>query len=43
MLLQSDEQRAEALLHQAKQTNKSRWEHYQELAAEPHHNGAEPE
>ncbi|HEU5099303.1 MAG TPA: pyruvate:ferredoxin (flavodoxin) oxidoreductase [Roseiflexaceae bacterium] len=39
MLLQSDEERAEALLKQAKQVNKSRWEHYQELAAEPHHNG----
>jgi pyruvate-ferredoxin/flavodoxin oxidoreductase len=42
MLLQSDEQRAEDLLQQAKQTNKSRWEHYQELAAEPPHNGTGP-
>jgi pyruvate-ferredoxin/flavodoxin oxidoreductase len=40
MLRQADEERAETLLQQAKQTIKSRWEHYQELAAEPHHNGA---
>jgi pyruvate-ferredoxin/flavodoxin oxidoreductase len=39
MLQQSDEERAEALLKQAKQAIKSRWEHYQELAAEPHHDG----
>ena len=39
MLLQSDEARAETLLQQAKQGVKERYEHYQELAAEPHHNG----
>jgi pyruvate-ferredoxin/flavodoxin oxidoreductase len=39
MLLQSDEQRSEELINQAKQNNKARWEHYQELASEPHHNG----
>jgi pyruvate-ferredoxin/flavodoxin oxidoreductase len=39
MLLQSDEQRAEELLAEAKKAVKTRWEHYQELAAEPHQNG----
>ncbi len=39
MLLQSDEHRSEELIRQAKQGVKERWEHYQELAAEPHHNG----
>jgi pyruvate-ferredoxin/flavodoxin oxidoreductase len=39
MLLQSDEPRAEELLKQAKEHNKRRWEHYIELASEPHHNG----
>ncbi len=39
MLLQSDEQRSEALIKQAKQNIKERWEHYRELASEPHHNG----
>jgi pyruvate-ferredoxin/flavodoxin oxidoreductase len=39
MLLQSDEARAETLLQQAKQGVQERYEHYQELAAEPHHNG----
>jgi len=39
MLLQSDEQRSEGLIKQAKQNIKERWEHYQELASEPHHNG----
>ena len=39
MLLQSDEHRAEELLTEAKKGVKARWEHYQDLAAEPHHNG----
>ncbi len=39
MLLQSDEQRSEELIRQAKQGIKARWEHYQELAAEPRANG----
>jgi pyruvate-ferredoxin/flavodoxin oxidoreductase len=39
MLLQSDEARSEELITRAKQANKERWEHYQELAAEPRHNG----
>jgi pyruvate-ferredoxin/flavodoxin oxidoreductase len=41
MLLQSDEQRAEELLAEAKRAVKSRWEHYRELASEPvpSHNG----
>ncbi len=39
MLLQSDEARSEALIQRAKQGVKERYEHYQELAAEPHHDG----
>jgi pyruvate-ferredoxin/flavodoxin oxidoreductase len=39
MLLQSDEQRSEKLIDQAKKNIKQRWEHYQELASEPRHNG----
>ena len=39
MLLQSDEHRAEDLLAEAKKAVKARWDHYQELASEPHHNG----
>jgi hypothetical protein len=39
MLLQSDAARAEALLAEAKQGVKARWEQYQELAAEPPHDG----
>ena len=39
MLLQSDEQRSEELIGQAKQNIKQRWEHYQGLASEPYRNG----
>jgi pyruvate-ferredoxin/flavodoxin oxidoreductase len=39
MLLQSDGPRSEQLLAQAKQGITERYEHYQELAAEPHHEG----
>ncbi len=40
MLLQSDEARSEQLIARAKQGIKERYEHYQELAAEPHnHDG----
>ena len=35
MLLQSNEQRAEMLMHEAKEEVKERWQHYRELAAEP--------
>jgi pyruvate-ferredoxin/flavodoxin oxidoreductase len=42
MLVQSDEARAEALLHQAKQTIKRRWEQYQELAAQQSRGDASP-
>src|SRR5262249_5390363 len=38
ILLQSDEARSEALIQQAKQDVKERWEHYQQLA-EAHHDG----
>ncbi len=38
MLLQSDEVRSEQLIERAKQGVKERYEHYQELAAESHHN-----
>ncbi len=38
MLRQSDEVRSEQLIERAKQGVKERYEHYQELAAEPHHN-----
>src|SRR5579875_414192 len=34
MLLQSNEARAEMLMHEAKEDIKERWEHYRELAAE---------
>jgi hypothetical protein len=39
MLLQSDEVRSEQLIERAKQGVKERYEHYQELAAERHHDG----
>jgi pyruvate-ferredoxin/flavodoxin oxidoreductase len=39
MLQLSDEQRAEELLSEAKQSVKDRWARYQELAAAPQHNG----
>jgi len=39
MLLQSDEVRSEQLIERAKQGVKERYAHYQELAAEPHHDG----
>jgi len=42
MLLQSDEERAEKLLEQAKQDVKSRWTLYQQMAA-MHYNGNEEE
>ena len=38
MLLQSDEERAEMLLNEAKQDIKSRWTLYQQMAA-MHYNG----
>jgi pyruvate-ferredoxin/flavodoxin oxidoreductase len=40
MLLQSDEERAELLLNEAKQDVKSRWSFYQQMAA-MHYNGEE--
>ena len=42
MLLQSDEERAEMLLNEAKQDIKSRWTLYQQMAA-MHYNGSEEE
>ena len=42
MLTQSDEARAEQLLKEAKQDNKSRWNFYQQMAA-MHYNGESEE
>jgi pyruvate-ferredoxin/flavodoxin oxidoreductase len=33
MLMQSDPERAETLLHQAEASVRARWQHYKELAA----------
>ncbi len=35
MLLQSNEQRAETLMHEAREDVKERWQHYRQMAAEP--------
>jgi pyruvate-ferredoxin/flavodoxin oxidoreductase len=43
MLLQSDEARAELLLNEAKQDNKSRWTLYQQMAAMHYNGGNESE
>jgi pyruvate-ferredoxin/flavodoxin oxidoreductase len=39
MLQQTDEPRAEMLLREAQKQVRQRWAQYQDLAAEPHHNG----
>jgi len=35
MLLQSNEERAETLMHEAREDVKERWQHYRLMAAEP--------
>ncbi len=39
MLLQSNEERAETLMREAKHDVKERWQHYRQLAAAPQQNG----